>query len=87
MEETPSQTHNRLAKEIVNKILTEGFLRQMRSTDVLVLLESILAGTLVGVVKLGGDEIVLEHLMKNTERRIKALRVLMPDALKVRRDD
>lgn len=67
--------HNRLAGQIVRQIVKPTIDAGGDYTAVLVLLESVAAGTIHAVSKLGGDEIVLDVFMKGVSERLAALRL------------
>ena len=72
---TPQQIHNRDAGKIVASIVRPTLEAGGKETDVLVLLESVVTGVLLALVKLGGDEKVLDVFTANVRLRMAALRL------------
>lgn len=70
-----SDLHNRLAGEIVAAIVKPTIEAGGDHAAVLVLLESVIAGTVVVLAKLGGDEVVLDVLVEGVKARIAELRL------------
>lgn len=70
-----SELHNRIAGEIVVSIVRPIFESGGRTSDVMVLLESVMVGVIFGCTKLGGDEIILDELMDAVKRRLAELRL------------
>ena len=73
--EGPSELHNRLAGQIVASIIKPVLDRRGDTAEILVLLESVVAGVLLGTVKLGGDEIVFDELIGNVKNRLADMRL------------
>jgi len=72
---TQADLHNRLAGEIVESIVRPPLEAGGEFTDVLVLLESVILGVVLVTVKLGGDEIVLDEVMKHVKERLAERRL------------
>jgi hypothetical protein len=72
----PYQIHNRdagrLVVEIVNPMIEAGG----DSSDILVMLETVVAGVLMHVAKDGGDDIVLKLLFDSVRERLQQMRAL-----------
>jgi hypothetical protein len=69
-----SDLHNELVGKIVAQIVKPPLEAGGGVTDVLVLLESVILGIVLMVVKLGGDEIVLDHVVDAVKRRLAEAR-------------
>ena len=74
-DETQTELHNRLSREIVTRIVRGVYDNGGGPTDLLVLTESILTGICLAVVKLGGDEPVLDHLVDGVRLRLAEIRL------------
>lgn len=61
--------HNRLVGEIVASIVKPPLEHGGDIKDIMVLLESVVAGVLLAAVKLGGDNIVLDVLIEGVKAR------------------
>jgi hypothetical protein len=73
-EMTPSDRHNALMREIMAR-MAEPLTVGADYKAVLALLESVIAGTILLVTKLDGDEIVLDEVMRNAKARLADLRL------------
>lgn len=67
--------HNQQAGDIVKAIVKPTLEAGGEFTDVLVLLESVVLGVMLMAVKLGGDEIVLDHLVVGVKKRLAEQRL------------
>ncbi len=67
---TQTELHNRIAGQIVASIVKPPLEAGGGPTDVLVLLESVIFGVVLAIVKLGGDEVVLDAVMKRVKGRL-----------------
>jgi hypothetical protein len=76
MAETQGDIHNRIAGQIVKEIVNTPIGAGGKTTDVLVLLESIVAGVLTVAINMGGDDVVLEVFNKNVKERMADIRLL-----------
>lgn len=72
---SPHELHNELAGKIVSDIVRPMILEGMTGTQALVLLESVIAGVCLAIVKLGGDEIILDKLMDGVKLRLAEIRL------------
>jgi hypothetical protein len=71
---TQSELHNQIVGNIVRSIVKPPIEAGGSFKDVLVVLESVVAGVLLAGIKLGGDKPVLEVFMKNVADRLADLR-------------
>ena len=69
------ELHNRIAGPIVASIVKPIIESGGECTDILVLLESVIVGVSLAIVKLGGDEIVLDTLFDGVKARLAELRL------------
>ena len=67
--------HNKLAGEIVASIIKPVFDNGGSAEEVMVLTESVLAGVVLVLVKLGGDEIILDTMMEGVKERLADARL------------
>ena len=67
--------HNTIAPDVVKQIVTPVILSGGDGKDVLVILESVVVGTMLAVTKLGGDNIVLDVFLDNCRLRLADLRL------------
>lgn len=70
-----SKLHNRLAGQIVASIVRPVLNGGGSETDVLVLLESVTVGVALAIIKLGGDERVLDVVHERAKERLAKLRL------------
>lgn len=70
-----SEHHNAKAVELVNEIVRGPIQAGGDLTSVLVLLESVITGVCLATIKLGGDELVLDEVMKNAKVRLAKARL------------
>lgn len=70
---SPHDIHNATAGPIVAAIVKPTLKAGGGMPEVLVLLESVIAGTLVTICKLGGDEIVLDAVMDEVRDRTREM--------------
>ena len=68
----PTELHNRLAPEIVSRIIRETLAAGGDSVDVMVLTESVVLGALLACVKIGGDERALDVMFDGLRDRLSA---------------
>lgn len=66
-----SELHNRLTGEIVKSIVLPPLAAGGDFKDVMVLLESVIAGVVLGMFKLGGDNIVLDTVLAGVKARVE----------------
>lgn len=69
-----SALHNELAPKIMS-MMVEPLRQGGGMTDVLVLLESVVVGTILAAAKLGGDEIVLDTMIDAVKMRLAEIRL------------
>jgi hypothetical protein len=67
--------HNRLAGELVTKIVMETVNAGGNYRDVMVLTESVLMGVVLTCVRLGGDEKVLDVMVEGVKARLAEARL------------
>lgn len=67
--------HNRLAGQIVASIVRPPLEAGGTTTDVMVLFESVVVGVSLAVIKLGGDEAVLDVVLKGARERLAEIRL------------
>lgn len=70
-----SDLHNRLAGQIVASIVRPPLETGGSETDVLILLESVILGVMLAVVKLGGDVVVLDTVIERVKERLAEQRL------------
>lgn len=70
-----AELHNKIAGEIVAAIVKPPLAAGGGFTDVLVVLESVILGVMLIAVKLGGDEIVLDEVVKHVKERLAEQRL------------
>lgn len=70
-----SDTHNELSRKFTMDILGEALKRHASPEDILVLVESCVMGAYLALVKLGGDEKVLDVMMAGIRRRLAERRL------------
>jgi len=75
MSETQADIHNSEAGKIVASIVRPPLEAGGSATDVLVLLESVIVGVALTVIKLGGDEKVLDVVVERARERLAELRL------------
>lgn len=75
MAEAQYDIHNRIAGEIVASIVRPPVDAGGSYTDVLVVLESVVVGVMLVVAKLGGDEVLLDTMVKGAKQRLAELRL------------
>lgn len=73
--ESVHEIHNRTAGKIVADIVRPTLDAGGKTTDVMVLLESVLVGVSLAVIKLGGDDRVLDVVMERARERLTELRL------------
>lgn len=73
--ESPADIHNRLSREIVMTIIRETVGAGGTPTQALILTESILVGVTLTLVKLGGDEKVLDVMVDGARQRLAEIRL------------
>lgn len=73
----PNQTdlHNRAAGHIVSAIVKTPLESGGKVTDVMVLLESVIVGVSLAVIRLGGDDKVLDTVMEGAKARLAEIRL------------
>ena len=71
---TPAENHNLKAGQIVEEIIRPTIEAGGSFLSVLVLLESVITGTILFGVKDGGDDPVLKMLFKHVRERLKQIR-------------
>lgn len=70
-----TEIHNRMAGEIVAWMVRPPLEAGGHVSDVLVILESVIVGVMLVVAKFGGDEIVLDEVVKNAKKRLADVRL------------
>lgn len=75
MSETTHEIHNRDAGKIIASIVRPTLEAGGSPTEVLVVLESVVTGVVLALVKLGGDERVLDTLMAGVKQRLAEIRL------------
>jgi len=70
-----TELHNRLAKEIVARIVSEPLAAGGTIVDVVVLCESVLVGVLIECFQRGGDATVLDAIIVRTKERLAKVRL------------
>lgn len=68
-----SELHNRMVGEIVKSIVIPPLTSGGDFKDVMVVLESVIAGVVLGMFKLGGDNIVLDTVMDQAKARVREI--------------
>lgn len=68
-----SELHNRLAGDIVKMIVMPPLEAGGDFKDVMVLLESVIAGVVLVMFKLGGDNIVLDTVLAGVKARVEEI--------------
>lgn len=68
-----SDLHNRMAGDIVKMIVMPPLEAGGDFKDVMVLLESVIAGVVLGMFKLGGDNIVLDTVLEGVKARVEEI--------------
>lgn len=69
-----SKLHNRLSQQILF-LLGEAIQQDMKVTEMLVIWESVTLGVVLATVKLGGDEAILDEMMKHVKERLALARL------------
>ncbi len=75
MSDKQRELHNKLAGEIVKSIVVPPLEAGGSTTDVLILLESVITGVYAACVKLGGDPPVWNVMSKVVEERLTEMRL------------
>lgn len=73
--QTAHEVHNAVAGDIVRQIVKPTLAAGGDMVDVMVLLESVVAGVMMMAVKLGGDDKVLPKLVEGVEERLAEARL------------
>ncbi len=68
-----SELHNRIVGEIVKSIVVPPLTAGGDYKDVMVVLESVIAGVVLGMFKLGGDNIVLDTVLDGAKARVQEI--------------
>lgn len=68
-----SDLHNRIVGEIVKSIVVPPLTSGGDYKDVMVVLESVIAGVVLGMFKLGGDNIVLDTVLAGVKARVEEI--------------
>jgi hypothetical protein len=71
---TPAEVHNHHAPLIVESIIRPMLEAGGDTTDILVVLETVVTGVLLWSVKEGGDEKVVDILLKSVKERMAEIR-------------
>ena len=74
MSKTPEEVHNQLAGPIITAIITPVVKAGGNYQDVIVLLETIIAGTILFISKPGGEGIIWDALHEGVGERLVDLR-------------
>jgi len=72
---TSHELHNKLSGQIVADIVRPMIVEGMTPTEALVLLESVIAGVFIAIVKLGGDEPVADKFIEGVKLRLAEIRL------------
>jgi hypothetical protein len=72
---TQAELHNRLAPELVKRIVSEPILAGGGPTDVMVVLETVIVATCIAIVQLGGDDKVLDVVIAGARKRLAEIRL------------
>jgi len=70
-----SEVHNANVGKIVNSIISPILMSGGSVSQIMVLTESVLVGVSLACIKLGGDEIVLDVMMKAAKERLAEIRL------------
>ena len=70
-----AELHNELAGQIVASIVRPPLDAGGTQENVLLLLESVIVGSVLALVKLGGDEIVLDEVIHRVKARLSVIRL------------
>lgn len=70
-----TELHNRMASELVKLIVRETTKVGGGPNDILLTTESVVMGVVLAVVKLGGDEKVLDVMIHNVRARLAEARL------------
>ncbi len=73
--EIQGAVHNAVVGEIVKAIVKPPLESGGSCSDILVILESVVVGTMLVATKLGGDEIVLDVLVEAVKKRLAEARL------------
>ena len=71
----PYEVHNEVVGKIVSDIVRPIFTDNVTPTQTLVLLESVITGVFLAIVKLDGDEPVVAKLAENVKLRLAEIRL------------
>jgi hypothetical protein len=74
-DEAAADLHNRLANQIVERILDEPIGAGGSISDVMLLCESVLVGVVVGCFRLGGDAKALDLIGGRAKARLAKIRL------------
>lgn len=72
---TLSALHNKMAGEIVSRIVRDTLAAGGTVPTVMVLTESVLVGVALACIKLGGDEKVLDVMVDSAKARLAEIRL------------
>ncbi|TCU34116.1 hypothetical protein [Rhizobium azibense] len=70
-----SEVHNENVGKIVKSIISPVIMGGGSLTDVMVLMESVIVGVSLACIKLGGDELVLDIMLKGAKARLAEIRL------------
>jgi hypothetical protein len=73
--EATAERHNRVAEQIVTKIVDETLAAGGDLTDIMVLCESVLVGVVVGCFRLGSDVKALDLIVGQVKERLAKVRL------------
>jgi len=74
-DEDAAQRHDRLAREVVNRIIRETVGRGHKPSEALILMESALVGVSLALIRLGGDNAVLDIIVDRARQRLAEIRL------------
>jgi hypothetical protein len=72
---TATEVHNRLAKQIVSRIVNEPIAASGNISDVMLLCESVLVGAVLGCFQLGGDVKAFDLIVGHVKDRLAKIRL------------
>ena len=75
MDEAESDAYNELSMGIGRSLVKGTFSHGGDTSDALVVLESVVVGTCLTLIKLGGDEAILEVMMQRARERMAEARL------------
>ena len=73
--EAATELHNRLAKEIIAKLLEEPIAAGGTLSDVMMICESVIVGVMLGCFQLGSDVKMLDIIVDRVKERLAKARL------------